>query len=95
MRVRVRVGQSDGQTKTLEVAGQSIRLGRNEECEIAINPVTLPTVSGVHARVEPTSAGFILVHLSRWVAGAEYPRRPEPDPRLALWRRFAPPQPPG
>ena len=58
MHVRARVDQSDGQTKTLEVASQSIRLGRNAECEVAVDPVAFPKVSGVHARIEPTADGI-------------------------------------
>jgi hypothetical protein len=65
MRIRVRVDQSGGRSKTLDVAGESIRLGRNEECEVAVDPVAFPMVSGVHARIEPTPRGFVLVHLSQ------------------------------
>lgn len=65
MRVRVRVGSSEVEAKTLEASGERLNLGRNPDCEIAIDPVAFPTVSGVHARIEPTSAGFVLVHLSR------------------------------
>ena len=34
-------------------------------CEIAVNPIAFPKVSGVHARIEPAANGFALVHLSR------------------------------
>ncbi len=64
MRVRVRVDQSDGQTKTLDVAGETIRLGRDVGCEVAVDPISFPKVSGVHARIEPAREGFVLVHLS-------------------------------
>src|SRR3954470_11134555 len=46
-------------------AGPSVRLGRNPECEVTVDPVAFPKVSGVHARIEPTADGFSLVHLSR------------------------------
>jgi pSer/pThr/pTyr-binding forkhead associated (FHA) protein len=65
MRVRVRVDQSDGQTKTLDVSGESIRLGRDVGCEVSLDPIAFPKVSGVHARIEPAREGFVLVHLSR------------------------------
>jgi ABC transport system ATP-binding/permease protein len=65
MRVRVRIDQSGRPAKTLDVAGDPIRLGRGDECEIAVDPIAFPNVSGVHARIESTAQGFILVHLSR------------------------------
>jgi predicted component of type VI protein secretion system len=65
MRVRVQVDQPDGQTKNLDAAGESIRLGRDAACEIAVDPIAFPKVSGVHARIEPAREGFVLVHLSR------------------------------
>ena len=49
MRVRVEVDQSDGQAKTLDVTGESIRLGRDGACEVAVDPIVFPKVSGVHA----------------------------------------------
>ena len=51
--------------RTLEVVGESIRLGRDSECEVAVDPVAFPTVSGVHARIEVGPKGFVLVHLSQ------------------------------
>jgi len=64
MRVRVCVDQASGAAKTFEVSGRSIRLGRNEECEISVDPVAFPMVSGVHARIAPVMQGFALTHLS-------------------------------
>jgi len=65
MRVRVQVESSSVGVRTLEVSGERISLGRNPDCEVAVDPVAFPTVSGVHARVEPSADGFRLVHLSR------------------------------
>jgi len=65
MRVRVTVGSTDTDAKTLEASGERLTLGRNPDCEIAIDSIAFPTVSGVHARVESTADGFVLVHLSR------------------------------
>jgi hypothetical protein len=65
MRVRARVDQSDGQARTLDVAGESIRLGRDTVCEVAVDAIAFPKVSGLHARIEPAREGFVLVHLSR------------------------------
>jgi pSer/pThr/pTyr-binding forkhead associated (FHA) protein len=65
MRVRVHLLVSDGQTKTLEAVGPSIRLGRDAECEVAVDPVAFFMVSGTHARIEPVPRGFALVHLSQ------------------------------
>ena len=65
MHVQVRVDQPDGQSKTLDVSGESIRLGRDVGCEVAVDPTAFPKVSGVHARIEPAREGFVLVPLSR------------------------------
>ncbi len=64
MRVRVKVGSCDTDAKTFEASGERLTLGRNADCEVAVDPVAFPTVSGVHARVEPKAQGFVLVHLS-------------------------------
>jgi ABC transport system ATP-binding/permease protein len=65
MRARVQVHQGDGRGNVLEVSGASLRLGRDPECEIAIDPVAFPMVSGLHARIDPAADGFVLVHLSQ------------------------------
>jgi ABC-type multidrug transport system ATPase subunit len=65
MRIRVRLDQSGGPAKTLDVAGDPIRLGRGAECEVAVDPIVFPKVSALHARIESTAQGFVLVHLSR------------------------------
>jgi ABC transport system ATP-binding/permease protein len=65
MRARVRLENPNEESKTLEVTGESIRLGRDSECEVAVDPVAFPTVSGVHARIEVGPKGFVLVHLSQ------------------------------
>ncbi len=65
MRARVRLEKPNEEARTLEVAGESIRLGRDSECEVAVDPVAFPTVSGVHARIEVGPQGFVLVHLSQ------------------------------
>ena len=60
-----RVDQADGQKKILVLAGEFIRLGRDTACEVTIDPVAFPKVSGIHARIEATPRGFVLVHLSQ------------------------------
>jgi len=65
MRVRVQLDQPDGQAKNVDASGESIRLGRDAGCEITVDPISFPKVSGVHARIELSREGFVLVHLSR------------------------------
>jgi ABC transport system ATP-binding/permease protein len=55
----------DGSTKTYEVESPSVRLGRDLACEVAIDPIACPGVSGQHARVDARNGGFVLVHVSR------------------------------
>jgi FHA domain len=50
---------------TQDVGGETVRLDRKPECEVDIEPVAFPTVSGLHARIKSTPRGFALVHLSR------------------------------
>jgi ABC-type multidrug transport system ATPase subunit/pSer/pThr/pTyr-binding forkhead associated (FHA) protein len=64
MRVRVQLPEPNGKTRTFEAVGPSIRLGRDAACEVAVDPVAFSMVSGTHARIEPVSGGFALVHLS-------------------------------
>jgi ABC-type multidrug transport system ATPase subunit len=64
MRVRVRLDLPGG-SSNLDVVGESVRLGRDPDCEIAIDPVNFPKVSGIHARIDSTPNGYVLVHLSR------------------------------
>src|SRR5271157_1756337 len=64
MWVRVKVESCDTDAKTFEASGERLTFGRNADCEVAVDPVAFPTVSGVHARVEPKAQGFVLVHLS-------------------------------
>ncbi len=63
MHVRVRLRAENGET-TRESVGNVVRIGRNADCEIALDPLTFPMVSGLHARIEPAGSGFVLVHLS-------------------------------
>ena len=65
MHVRVRLDQSGAPAKTLDVAGDSIRLGRGADCDVAVDPVVFPKVSGLHALIESTVHGLVLVHLIR------------------------------
>ncbi len=65
MRARVRLEVPSDESKSFEIAGESIRLGRDLECEVAVDPVAFPMVSGVHARIEVGPKGFVLVHLSQ------------------------------
>jgi pSer/pThr/pTyr-binding forkhead associated (FHA) protein len=58
--------QSTGPAKTLDVAGDPVRLGRGLECEVAFDSIAFPKVSGLHARIESTAQGFVLFHLSRY-----------------------------
>jgi ABC-type multidrug transport system ATPase subunit len=63
--MRLQVDQPDGQKRIVAVAGESVRLGRDTACEVATDPVAFPKVSGIHARIESTPRGFVLVHLSQ------------------------------
>ena len=65
MHARLQVDQPDGRTKIVDVAGSHVRLGRDAECEVAVDAIAFPKVSGFHARIEPTATGFVLVHLSQ------------------------------
>jgi ABC-type multidrug transport system ATPase subunit len=65
MNVRFRIDSPSGGALTREVGGDVVRLGRNPDCEVSVDPIAFPTVSGCHARIEPTDHGFSLVHLSR------------------------------
>ncbi len=65
MRIRVQLDLPSGSATTLDATGEFIRLGRDAGCEIALDPVAFPKVSGVHARIDPAPNGFLLVHLSR------------------------------
>ncbi len=55
MQIWIRLDQSGGPAKTLDVAGDPIRLGRGAECEVAVDPIAFPKVSGLHARIESTA----------------------------------------
>jgi ABC-type multidrug transport system ATPase subunit len=65
MRLACRLIFPDGRTTTCEVEGPSIRLGRDAACEIAIDPIACPGVSGQHARLDARNGGFVIVHVSR------------------------------
>jgi len=65
MRIRLNVDQPDKQARAIEASGLFIRLGRDADCEIAIDPHAFPMVSGLHARIEPAGSGFVLVHVSQ------------------------------
>jgi ABC transport system ATP-binding/permease protein len=65
MRLACRLIFPDGHTKTYDVEGPCIRLGRESSCEIAFDPVVCPGVSGQHARLDARNGGFVLVHVSR------------------------------
>jgi len=65
MRVAYRVTLPDGRTLTHDAEGPSIRVGRDASCEIAVDPVACPTVSGLHARIDAANGEFVLVHVSR------------------------------
>jgi ABC-type multidrug transport system ATPase subunit/pSer/pThr/pTyr-binding forkhead associated (FHA) protein len=65
MRVAYRMTLPDGRTLAGEPDGPSIRLGRDPSCEIALDETDFPMVSGLHARIEASDGGFILLHESR------------------------------
>ncbi|HUE14201.1 MAG TPA: FHA domain-containing protein [Planctomycetaceae bacterium] len=65
MRVAYRVTLPNGRTKTLRAEGATIRLGRDASCEITVDPVANPTVSGLHARIGGSDGAFVLIHVSR------------------------------
>lgn len=62
--LRVRLSTGNAATTSGSLA-DVVRLGRNAACEIAIDPLAFPMVSGLHARIEPAGPGFVLVHLSQ------------------------------
>jgi len=64
MHVRVRLRTGSVET-TSESIGDVIRLGRNPDCEIAIDPLAFPMVPGLHPQIEPAGSGFVLAHLSQ------------------------------
>jgi ABC transport system ATP-binding/permease protein len=65
MRVACRVTLPDCRTKTLDAEGPTIRLGRDASCEIAVDPLACPSVSGIHARLGGSDGAFVLTHVSR------------------------------
>ncbi len=65
MRARLQVETPNGSSASLEVSGPMIRLGRSEDCEVAVDAVAFPKVSSLHARIETAPGGFSLVHLSQ------------------------------
>ena len=65
MNIRVQVDQSGRPAQTLDVAGDAVRFGRSANCEVAVDPTVFPKVSGVHARIESTPRGLVLIPMSR------------------------------
>ena len=65
MRMQVRVNEARGGRAPREVVADVIHLGRDASCEVATDPFAFPTVSAVHARIEPASGGFVVTNLSR------------------------------
>lgn len=65
MNVQLRLVQPGGQSRIVEGVGTCVRLGRDVECEIALDPVAFAMVSGIHVRIEHESDGFVLTHLSQ------------------------------
>jgi ABC transport system ATP-binding/permease protein len=64
MKVQLTLDQPDGQPKIVEADGPCVRVGRDPECEVAIDPVAFAMVSGTHVRIERGTDGFVLTHLS-------------------------------
>jgi pSer/pThr/pTyr-binding forkhead associated (FHA) protein len=65
MRLTGRLVAPTGASQPLDVAGPAVRLGRDPGNEVAVPAAAYPTVSGLHARIEPDPAGgFRLVHRS-------------------------------
>ncbi len=54
------------EAKILDVAAACLRLGKDQECEVACDPAAFPMVASVHARIEQVPDGFALIHLSRY-----------------------------
>ena len=65
MNVRLRVEGAERRTTIREAVGDAVRLGRNADCEVSVDPLAFPKVSGVHARLEVSGEGFVLVPVSR------------------------------
>ena len=64
MKLQFPIDAGSGGTTTRDVGGEIIRLGRNPECEVAVDPALFPKVSGIHARIAPAADGFSVVPLS-------------------------------
>ena len=65
MHLAYRILLPDGRLLSREADGSPIRLGRDPSCEIAVGEAECPMVSGLHARIESSNGGFLLVHESR------------------------------
>ncbi|MBX9578896.1 MAG: FHA domain-containing protein [Gemmataceae bacterium] len=65
MRLQARLVAPSGEAAPLDVTEAVVRLGRDPGCEVAVDPVAYPKVSGLHARIEEAPGGFVLVPLSK------------------------------
>lgn len=63
--MRFRITAPAGGTAEREVAGSSVRFGRDPACEVAFDAAEFPQVSALHARLDRTATGVILTPLSR------------------------------
>ncbi|MEZ6046446.1 MAG: FHA domain-containing protein [Planctomycetaceae bacterium] len=65
MRIVVEYSSPNGIESKLEVAGETIKLGRHPDCEIMLDAEAFPKVSRFHASIEPDRHGFYLIHRSK------------------------------
>lgn len=65
MKLTLRVTLPDGGSELRFVTGKLIRVGRIPGCEVLLDAVAFPMVSGVHAELDMTKDGLRLTPLSR------------------------------
>jgi ABC-type multidrug transport system ATPase subunit len=63
--MKLRLIAPNGATSEVVVAAPVLRLGRDPACEVPFDPAVYPSVSGQHARIDQTAAGWVLTQLSR------------------------------
>lgn len=65
MKLTLRVALPDGGSELQFVTGRLIRVGRIPGCEVILDAVAFPMVSGVHVELDMTKDGLRLTPLSR------------------------------
>ncbi len=62
--MRLRITYPNKQSEERTIPKRLVRLGRNPDCQVSFDPETMRMVSGEHARLEQTTEGCVLIHLS-------------------------------